>query len=290
MLGAIAGDIIGSVYERHPIKDKAFPLFSPHNRFTDDTVLTVAVAQAILTGGDYRGAVLELGRRYPHAGYGGSFRQWLQAESPQPYNSWGNGSAMRVSPVGWAFNSTDDVLREAELSAEITHNHPEGIKGAQATALAVFLARTTHDKTLVRSQVSDRFGYDLQRTADEIRPGYRFDVSCQGTVPEAIIAFLDSTSYEDAVRTAISLGGDSDTLACITGGIAEAYYGPIPKVIAKQVRAMLPLDLGAAVEAFCAKYRVPGGRGNASEQEGWTPPGLDGRGATMSKLRGTGQE
>jgi len=257
MLGAIAGDIIGSVYERHPIKTKEFPLFDPHCRFTDDSVMTVAVAKAILGGEAYQTTILDLGRQYPNAGYGGSFRQWLQLDNPQPYNSWGNGSAMRVSPVGWAFDTIEQVLREAERSAAITHNHPEGIKGAQATALAVMLARTTRDKDQLRSEITDRFDYDLDRTLDDIRPGYHFDVSCQGTVPEAIIAFLDSTSYEDAIRNAISLGGDSDTLACITGGIAEAYYGPVPQHIAEKAREILPIDLREIVDRFCGEHGVP---------------------------------
>jgi ADP-ribosylglycohydrolase len=256
MIGAIAGDIIGSVYEFGHIKSKEFPLFGPESRYTDDSVLTVAVAQAILTDGDYRRAVLDLGRRYPDAGYGGFFRGWLDSPDPKPYNSWGNGSAMRVSPVGFAFESVEDVLREAQRTAEFTHDHPEGIKGAQATALAVFLARTEWDKDLIRHEVSTRFGYDLDRTVDEIRPGYGFDESCQRTVPEAIIAFLESESYEDAIRNAVSLGGDADTLACITGGIAEAYYGPLPPVIIEQVKGILPADLWGVVERFCTRYSL----------------------------------
>jgi len=254
MIGAIAGDIIGSVYEFGVTKSKEFPLFSPGSRYTDDSVLTVAVAQAILTDGDYRRAVLDLGRRYPDAGYGGFFRGWLDAPDPKPYNSWGNGSAMRVSPVGFAFETVEDVLREAQRSAEFTHDHPEGIKGAQATALAVFLARTEWDKDLIRHEISTRFGYDLDRTVEEIRPGYGFDESCQRTVPEAIVAFLESGSYEDAIRNAVSLGGDSDTLACITGGIAEAYYGPLPPVIIEQVKGILPADLWGITENFCTRY------------------------------------
>jgi ADP-ribosylglycohydrolase len=260
MFGSIAGDIIGSVYEHHAIKTKDFRLFSPDCRFTDDTVLTVAVAKAILDGGEYLKAVHQLARLYPNAGYGGSFRSWLRDVNPRPYNSWGNGSAMRVSPVGWAFDSVADVLREAGFSAEITHNHPEGIKGAQATALAVLMARTTRDKEQMRSEIETRFGYNLQRTVDDIRPDYDFDISCQGTVPEAIIAFLDSTSYEDTIRNAISLGGDSDTLACIAGGIAEAYYGPLPHLIVRQVTAMLPLEFSEIIDAFCAKFGVPSER------------------------------
>ena len=256
MIGAIAGDIIGSAYEFGRTKSKEFPLFSPGSAFTDDSVLTVAVAQAILTDGDYRRTALDFGRRYPDAGYGGLFRSWLCSPDPKPYNSWGNGSAMRASPVGFAFESVEDVLREAKRSAEFTHDHPEGIKGAQATALAVFLARTEWDKDLIRTEVASRFGYDLDRTVDEIRPGYGFDESCQRTVPEAIIAFLDSESYEDAVRNAISLGGDSDTLACITGGIAEAFYGPVPAVITEQVKGILPADLWRVAEEFCGRFHL----------------------------------
>ena len=254
MIGAIAGDIIGSVYEHHPMKTKDFLLFDSRCRFTDDSVLTIAVAQAILTDSDYLQSVWNMGRRYPHAGYGGTFIQWLHSEDPKPYNSWGNGSAMRVSPVGFAFSSVAALLEEAARLAAISHDHPEGIKGAQATALSVFLARTTHDKARIKSEVAARFGYDLDRTVEGIRPQYGFDVSCQGTVPEAIIAFLESSSYEDAIRTAISLGGDSDTLACITGGIAEAFYGTIPVDIEATVRKHLPPDLLAIVDAFCEEY------------------------------------
>lgn len=254
MIGAIAGDIIGSVFEFNRIKSKDFPLFQGRSYFTDDSVLTVAVAEAILTDGDYRRHVREIGRDYPRSGYGGSFAHWLASADPKPYNSWGNGSAMRVSPVGFAFDKAEDVLREATLSAEFTHNHPEGIKGAQATALAVFLARTGHDKEFIRGEIAGRFGYDMARTVDGIRPGYEFDESCQGTVPEAIIAFLDSTSYEDAVRNAVSLGGDSDTLACITGGIAEAFYGPVSPGIRLKVKEILPGQLWRIVERFCSRF------------------------------------
>jgi len=254
MIGASAGDIIGSVHECGRSRSKDFPLFGPESEFTDDTVLTVAVAKAILTDGDYRKAVLDFGRRCPDAGYGGSFIGWLSSDDPKPYNSWGNGAAMRVSPVGFAFETIDDVLREAALTAEFTHNHPEGIKGAQATALAVFLARTAEDKDTIRAEIAARFGYDLGRTVDMIRPSYSFDESCQGSVPEAIIAFLDSTSYEDAIRNAVSLGGDSDTLACITGGIAEAFYGSVSLEIRHKVGEILIPDLWRITESFCAKY------------------------------------
>lgn len=254
MIGAIAGDIIGSIYEAQPIKTKDFPLFHPRCRFTDDSVLTIAVAQAILTDRDYRRWVWEIGRRHPHAGYGGNFIAWLHSSDPKPYNSWGNGAAMRVSPVGWAFDTLDDVLVEAARTAEISHNHPEGIKGAQAAAAAVFLGRTTRDKELIKKEIAGRFGYDLDRTVDSIRPFYGFDVSCQGTVPEAVISFLDAEGYEDAVRNAVSLGGDSDTLACITGGIAEAYYGPFNTDIPDKVMTILTNDLWLIVEQFRRRY------------------------------------
>jgi len=255
MIGAIAGDIIGSVYEHRPIKTKAFPLFDPRCRFTDDSVLTVAVADSVLTGRPYLESMRDIGRRYPDAGYGGAFIHWLHSHDPRPYNSWGNGSAMRVSPVGFAFATEEEVLHQAQKTAEISHNHPEGIKGAQATALAVFLARTVHDKEKIRRQIGQRFDYDLDRTVDDIRPGYTFEVSCQRTVPEAIIAFLDSQSYEDALRNAVSLGGDSDTLACIAGAIAEAFYGAVASRIRTKVKALLTPDLWAITENFCRKYR-----------------------------------
>jgi ADP-ribosylglycohydrolase len=254
VIGSLAGDIIGSVYEFGLIKSKSFPLFGPGSEYTDDSVLTVATAQAILTDGDYRRAVLDFGRRYPDAGYGGFFMNWLHSKDPQPYNSYGNGAAMRVSPVGFAFDTVEEILREAKRSAEFTHNHPEGIKGAQATALAVFLARTEWDMDLIRSEISTRFDYDLSRTVETIRPAYGHDESCQRTVPEAIISFLDSTSFEDAIRNAVSLGGDSDTLACIAGGIAEAYYGPPPYEIRAKVKEILPMDLWSVTEQFCIMY------------------------------------
>lgn len=254
MIGAIAGDIIGSIYEHSPIKTREFPLFGPHCRFTDDTVLTIAVAKAILDGTGYRENLREFGRRYPDAGYGGSFLRWLHSDDPQPYHSWGNGSAMRVSPIGFAYDTPDKVLEEARKCAAVTHDHPEGIKGAQSTALSVFLARKGQGREEIRRQIGERFGYDLGRRLDVIRPGYGFDVSCQGTVPEAIIAFLESDSYEDAIRNAISLGGDSDTLACIAGGIAEAFYGGIPAGIRDRALAMLSDDLRHVTEEFCARF------------------------------------
>jgi ADP-ribosylglycohydrolase len=241
MIGAIAGDMIGSPYESFPIKHKNFDLLV--SAFTDDTVLTVAVAYAILNQTDYGNAIKSFAQKYHDLPYGGSFRQWIWAWENEPYNSFGNGSAMRVSAVGFAFDSVEDVLQEAQRSAEVTHNHPEGVKGAQATAMAILLARQGADKESIRSEITGRFGYDLQRTVEEIRPQYRFDVTCQGSVPESIIAFLDSSSYPDAVRNAISLGGDADTMACISGGIAQAYYKKIPGSIVDSVLEKLPKDL-----------------------------------------------
>lgn len=254
MLGAIAGDVIGSVFEAQPHKTTRFPLFSPGSVFTDDTVLTVAVAHAILSDSDYAAAFKEFGRRYPDAGYGGSFYHWLFSPESSPYNSWGNGAAMRVSAVGFAFDSESKVLQEAQRSAAATHNHPEGIKGAQATALAIFLARAGESKVSIRHQISERFSYDLNRRLDDIRPDYVFDISCQGSVPESIIAFLESVDVEDAIRKAVSLGGDSDTMACIAGGIAHAFYQDIPAEIVTEVRARLPGEFLAIIDRFNQAY------------------------------------
>ncbi len=258
MLGAIAGDMAGSVYEGAPVKRKEVGLFGPLATFTDDTVLTVAVAEAVLGDREYGRAIKAYARRHPLRGYGGSFIRWVAEGGREPYNSFGNGSAMRVSPVAYAFDSVEEVLREAKRSAECTHNHPEGIKGAQATALAVFLARTGEGKESIRRQITERFGYDLSRTVDEIRPGYSFDVTCQGSVPEAIIAFLDSESYEDAVRNAISLGGDSDTQACIAGAIAEAFYQDIPVAFLRLIGRQLTEDLWDVAMRFYRRHGIPG--------------------------------
>lgn len=256
MLGAIAGDVIGSIYESRPVKTTEFPLFTDRSCFTDDTVLTVAVAFAIMTDGDYGAALRIFGRLYPLAGYGGFFQAWLAQDDPEPYNSWGNGSAMRVSPVGLAFDGVDKVIDEAESCAEVTHNHPEGIKGAQAMALAVYLARKGAGKDAIKHEIATRFGYDLDRTLDEIRPAYKLDVSCPGSVPEAIIAFLEGEDFEDTVRLAVSLGGDSDTLACMAGAIAHAHYKEVPREIVREVRSRLPKDLLQIVDEFCEKYPV----------------------------------
>jgi ADP-ribosylglycohydrolase len=254
MIGSIAGDIIGSHFESHPTKAIDFPMYGARCRFTDDTVLTVAIAHAILRKEPYAIALRRFGQKYPDRGYGSNFYSWMFNEALGPYDSWGNGSAMRVSPVGFAFDSLDTVLREAEKSAAVTHNHPEGIKGAQAVALAVFLARTGSGKQRIRGEIVTRFGYDLDRTLDQIRPRYCFDISCQGSVPESIIAFLESNSFEDAVRKAVSLGGDSDTMGCITGGIAQAFYGSIPREMEFAARTYLTEELLQTVDEFNSVY------------------------------------
>ncbi len=250
MLGAIAGDIIGSVYEAHNLKSTRFELFDRLSRYTDDTVLTIATADALLTDGDFSAAYRRWYRRYPSRGYGGRFRRWAGNDHHGPYNSFGNGSAMRVSPIAWVFDDVETVRRVAELSAVVTHDHPEGIKGAKAVSHAVWLARTRHDKESIREVIAREYGYRLDRTVDDIRPRYRFDVSCQGSVPEAIIAFLDSTGFEDAVRKAVSIGGDSDTIACIAGSIAEAFYDGVPAHIETEAVNRLTGELRDVVHRF----------------------------------------
>ena len=262
MYGAILGDIIGSPYEfDRSSKTKDFPLFSPESRFTDDTVMTVAVADAFLScpAGASDEAIRQqlirsmqrFGRLHPGIGYGAKFFSWLTSEDPQPYGSWGNGSAMRVSSTGWLFGDLETVLKMARLSAEVSHDHPEAIKGAQATAAAVFLARTGNSKDEIKAYIESVFGYDLSRTCDEIRPGYRHDVSCRGTVPEAITAFLEGTGFEDVIRTAVSLGGDCDTLTCIAGSMAEAFYG-VPDELKQVCRQYLSADLADVLLTFDA--------------------------------------
>ncbi len=251
MYGAILGDIIGSPFEfDRGDKTKDFPLFSKKSKFTDDTVMTVAVAQAFMDSiennevsekkitQNLTDSMQKFGMLYPAAGYGGRFRWWLVSFSPKPYNSYGNGSAMRVSSVAWLFNTIDEVRKAARLSAEVTHNHPEGIKGAESTASAIFLARTGHSKGIIKEYIENEFGYDLSRTCDTIRPTYYHVESCMETVPEAITAFLESDSFEDAIRLAISLGGDTDTLAAITGSIAEGFYG-VPEELKTECRSRL---------------------------------------------------
>jgi ADP-ribosylglycohydrolase len=254
MLGAIAGDVIGSVHEGAGTKTKDFPLFVAGSRFTDDTVLTVAVAERLLRGGSYVDLFHDYFHAYPQAGYGGSFIRWAGHRRRDPYNSWGNGSAMRVSPVGFACDTLDEVLAQARQSAEVTHNHPEGVRGAQATAAAVFLARSGRAKADIKAHVEREFGYDLSERLDDIRVRYRFDVSCQGSVPQSIIAFLEADGYEGAVRNAISLGGDADTMACIAGGIAEAFFGGVPDEIASRTLAALDERLRGVVSEFRERF------------------------------------
>jgi ADP-ribosylglycohydrolase len=253
MIGAIAGDIIGSVYERNNIKTKAFELFTSSSFFTDDTVLSIAIADAILRRSDAAQMLRSYFHRYPGAGYGGLFRKWALSNSAKPYGSWGNGAAMRISAVGFAFDSLEDVLARAKEYADVTHDHPEGIKGARATAASIFLARSGKTKEQIKQFVQATFGYNLSRTVDDIRPTYRFDPSCQGTVPPALVAFLESEDFEDAIRNAVSLGGDSDTIACITGGIAHAYYG-IPEDIAENAMSRLDDRLRAVANEFIATF------------------------------------
>ena len=258
MYGAILGDMIGSPYEfDRGSKTKDFPLFSKNSTFTDDTVMTIAVAEAFLGAPDDEEQIRrrlirsmqEFGKRYPYAGFGGMFRFWLKSNDPKPYGSYGNGSAMRVSSVAWLYDDLQTVRRMARLSAEVTHNHPEGIKGAEATASAIFLARTGSTKAEIRAYIEENFQYDLSRTCDEIRPGYRHVESCQETVPEAITAFLEGESFEDVIRTAVSLGGDCDTLTAIAGSIAEGFYG-VPDMLKEECLRRLPQDLRAVLQNF----------------------------------------
>lgn len=256
MLGAIIGDVVGSVYEWKQSKRKDFKLLSSDSRFTDDTVMTIAVADSLMNGKPYASTLRAWGLKYPKAGYGGNFRRWLAGLIEGPYNSWGNGSAMRVSPVAYACETLEEVLAEAKRSAEITHNHPEGIKGAQAIASCVFLARESRDKDYIRDYITDTFNYKLDRTLTEIRPNYRFEVSCQKSVPEAIIAFWESVDFEDAIRNAVSLGGDADTQACMAGAIAEAYYKEIDPILIREVRRILPEDMIEILDGFKENYEV----------------------------------
>ncbi len=258
MLGAIIGDMVGSPYEfDRGDKTKEFELFGKGVEFTDDTVMTVAVAEALLAAGKAATAceiearvirsMRHWGKKYPRGDYGGNFGLWLLAEAPKPYGSYGNGSAMRVSAAGWLYDTLPRTREAAAATAVVTHNHPEGIKGAEATASAIYLARTGKTKAEIRSYIEAEFGYDLSRTCDEIRPAYRHVESCQETVPEAITAFLEGEDFEDVLRTAVSLGGDSDTLTAIAGSIAEAYYG-VPEAIKEEAWKRLPEEMKEIVE------------------------------------------
>ena len=266
MYGAILGDMIGAPYEfDRGGKTEDFPLFTEKSSYTDDTIMTVAVAEALLEV--QNGAQTETrdllvrslrkwGRKYPHAGYGVRFSRWLRSSDPQPYGSYGNGAAMRVSAAGWLYGTLAMTRRMARRTAEVTHDHPEGIKGAEATACAIFMARTGSGKEEIREYICREFGYDLSRTCGEIRPGYRHVESCQETVPEAITAFLEGTGFEDVIRTAVSLGGDCDTLTCIAGSIAEAFYG-VPAALEEACKARLPEDMREVLRRFdIARGRV----------------------------------
>ena len=281
MLGAIIGDTVGSVYEFDNIKTTDFPLFDPQSNYTDDSIMTMAVAEWLLTDPKHGMDILEatflaFAKKYPcpMGGYGGGFHRWLfhperipsyegfgdyEPGQRHPYNSFGNGAAMRCSANGWMFDTLEETERVAGLSAAITHSHPEGIKGAQSTAAAIYLARNGMSKEEIKAYISAKYGYNLDRTCDEIRPVYDWDSSCQGTVPEAMVAFLDSTDFESAIRLAVSLGGDSDTLACITGGIAEAYYGKIPNGMALKIWELIPDDFKNILRKMEAQtsYRLP---------------------------------
>ncbi|MBR5243533.1 MAG: ADP-ribosylglycohydrolase family protein [Thermoguttaceae bacterium] len=262
MIGAIVGDSIGSVYEFARTKRTDFDAWTPDSRFTDDSVMTVATADAILNGGGYGASYRRWGRLFPNAsfwpnvGYGGSFVGWLAKDDAPPYGSLGNGSAMRVGPVGWAFGTLEETLAEAEKSAACSHDHPEGVKGAQAVAAAIFWARNGENKDFIRASVERMFGYDLSKNCDEIRSDYRFSEICQTTVPEALAAFFDASDFEEAIRLSVSLGGDADTLACIVGSVAEAFWGAasIPNNWREKTLARLDVRLKAVVDAFEAKF------------------------------------
>jgi ADP-ribosylglycohydrolase len=257
MIGAIAGDVIGSVYEAAPAREKDFELFHSYATFTDDTVMTVAVACAIMKGADYGEELRAWGRRYPDAGYGPWFDKWLRDDDAGPYNSYGNGSAMRVAAVGWAFDEMDTVFREAEKSAEVTHNHPEGIKGAQATAVAIFGARSGWKKDRIAALLSDEFGYDCSVPLEFLQRRGHTPVTCQHTMPLSGAAFLQSTDFEDCIRNCVSLGGDVDTIACIAGSIAEAHYGGVPEEIQAETLNRLDETLMQEVLAFAERYGIP---------------------------------
>ena len=250
MKGAIAGDIIGAHFEFIPCKEKDFLLFGDHYYFTDDTVLTLAVADVLLNKGDYEDTLVKYSRKYKDQAWGIRYKSWFTSEERAPYNSFGNGSAMRVSPVGWFAKSLDEALKEAKKSAEVTHNHPEGVKGAQAVATAIFMARNKATKKEIKDYIEKTFRYDLSKKYADIQPEYMFNESCQGSVPEAIICFLESIDYEDAIRDAVALGGDADTQACIAGGIAEAFYGGVPEDIWKTCETVLNPEILDLVNNF----------------------------------------
>ena len=252
MYGAIIGDMAGSLYEFNNIKHKPAEILPHDCFFTDDTVMTVAVAETLLAekgAPTLRQSMRKWAKRYPGRGYGGMFSQWLEDESMGAYNSFGNGAAMRISPVGWLYETLPTTRQMARLVTSVTHNHPEGIRGAEAVASAIYIAREGYSKDHIKTYIEDEFGYDLSRTCDEIRPNYYFNETCQETVPEAITAFLESENFEDCIKLAVSLGGDSDTLAAIAGSIAEAYYGVSDRLI-ERCRWRLPMDMLEVIDDF----------------------------------------
>ncbi len=267
MLGAIIGDIAGSIYEFNNIKSEDFPLLEDKCFFTDDTVMTVAVAEALMNGKRDEEktaacmvkAMKKYGKIFPNAGYGAKFSAWIVSQDPKPYNSYGNGSAMRVSPVAWYFHSLEKVERFAEISARVSHDHPEGIKGAKAVAAAIFMARNGRDKEYIRRYIELKYHYDFSKKLDDIRPEYHFDETCQGTVPVAFEAFFEADCFEDTIRKAISVGGDSDTIAAIAGSIAEAFY-PIPKEIKERARSFLDKKLLNVVNKWESELSVASSR------------------------------
>lgn len=251
MIGAILGDIIGSRFEflRERNKSEEFELFTDKSEFTDDTVLTIATADTILNNKNFSKTYYKWGNKYPNIGFGGRFSSWLNSDDLQPYDSFGNGSAMRVSPIGWFYNDIKTIMNKAEESAMVTHNHEEGIRGASSIAVCIYLARYKTPKKIIKEFIETYYGYDLRKTLNEIRPYYQFNETCQGSVPESIVCFLEGNSFEDVVRKAVSLGGDTDTMGAISGSIAEAYYG-IPKELEIKVYDYLSKEMIKIVKEF----------------------------------------
>jgi ADP-ribosylglycohydrolase len=256
MKGAIAGDIIGSSFEQNPVKEKHFNFFYRPHKFTDDTVLTLAIADSLLNNKNYADSISDYALKYPNRNYGKTFKIWIERGDKKPYESFGNGSAMRVSPIGWSFNNLDDVLLEAKKSSEITHNHPEGIKGAQAVASAIFLARNNASKNEIKEYLENNFSYNLSKKYEDFQPEYKHDFSAQGSVPEAIICFLESNDFEDAIRNAVALGGDSDTQACIAGSISEAFYKGVPDNIWEQCQKKLNSEIIELIDSFYDRLKI----------------------------------
>jgi len=258
MIGAIIGDVIGSPYEGRRMKffDYDFPLFNEKSTFTDDTILTVATAKAILEDRPYKDVYLELGRKYRNKGYGGSFQAWLYSKDPQPYNSWGNGSAMRVSPVGLYYDHAPMICDAAVRSSEVTHNHPDALVGAQIIAMAIHYAKLGKSKEVIKETLEDERSCEFKNDWQFYRDHYRFDMTCKGTVIQAMTAFFESTSFEDCIRKSVLMGGDTDTLACIAGSVAEAYYKHIPEDIAMEALSRVPDEFLVVIKDFYGKMKI----------------------------------